>query len=462
MEFFELLGSEISELSNFFIAFSIEVNSRFVEPILELERNSSTKHLKLLARLEEGFRKAEDSKRKLIEKKNEFYQFSKLGEDNEKNLLLFVSELEQKKISKEELDVQSEKTVQFKICTAEARQTYEKAIESMNQSWGTLFSTIAPSIAEINTFEQQKRATIQTKIDQFVNFLQNCFDVHKKKPSDLKENELIFSEKLEARLKEKTLSVHKRVLAGARLSDFLSSSEKPVETFVSFADFQKIQETQNRQIESLTQKEMSTLNILAVDCFVDGIKEVSPSMQLSEHQLDWIFGKDAAIYRFLSESQNLLAEKGFYYNVHSSKFDYMERIFRSILSAKTKRLFEHDNSKLKVLDVILQIFNRVQTEDSSKKTQMLASRFKNLVFLKSIDFWFLLFEFLVELRTSNDMKRKLQGKSMINQIFSGISHMVAQEPTGDEKATLVCSPGQKSKHDSRNHRAVPDQLPAGR
>lgn len=436
VEYYDLLSSELSEVAKMLINFSINISTKFVEPLAALETQNWAKYQKLTDALQTTVKECQDCRKTLTDKQQNFYQLSKLSDDSSKNLLLLVADNERGTASKQDLDAQNSKTSELKVYAAEAKYSYERAIEDMNLHWNKLFNNFMPFVASINKSEHQKCAIYQSKIDQLVDLLQTGFNSSKfLSAAKKRENEEIFEEKLAIYQTKQKQNLHQKVLQQARIANFIQPNEKPEEKFLPFEEFLRLQSQLMLESEELTADEKKLIVQVIQELFIAGEKPFAAELQVKDAQLEVLFAKEIGLYKFFAEAQNNLAQKGFFFRMNLQKFELLERILRMILNLKIKENLAHDPTKLQLLDILLQMINRIETQGKQGQVIKLYESFRNVTFLKNLETWFQLFEFLVNKRMDNDQKKRQKSKSIFNQFISGISQFVTVEP--DEKVALV-------------------------
>lgn len=145
------------------------------------------------------------------------------------------------------------------------------------------------------------------------------------------------------------MNLHTRILNLAKLDLNITPNDKPEEKFMSFARFKQEKSKENEgfmiveNISELEDHEKKTLNTIVHEIFTKSDSELKNEKKLPDQELEQLFFKDTAAIKFLLDSQSMIVSTDFVVLLHSSKYAYMSRILKIIITSKLTR---HNKNRL--------------------------------------------------------------------------------------------------------------------
>ena len=133
----------------------------------------------------------------------------------------------------------------------------------------------------------------------------------------------------------------------AKLDLNINSNDKPEEKFISYARFKQDQNKSNEgfviveNIAELEEEEKKTLNMIVHEIFTKNNSELKKNKRKNDKDLEKLFFKDTAAIKFLLDAQSMLVSTDFLISLHPTKFEYIAKILKIIITSK---IIRHDKN----------------------------------------------------------------------------------------------------------------------
>lgn len=116
-------------------------------------------------------------------------------------------------------------------------------------------------------------------------------------------------------------------------------NDKPEEKFISYARFKQEKDKQTdgfvivENISELEDYEKKMLNTIVHEIFTKSDSELKTNKKISDEELEQLFFKDTGAIKFLLDSQSMLISTDFFVPLHPTKYSYMSKILKIIITS---------------------------------------------------------------------------------------------------------------------------------
>ncbi len=342
-ECYKIVYQEVLALSSRAQEFSISLFSNFIDPLGNVQTKYSSVFERLLKTLDSQLNEISMTRTKFRENRELYYQMSFNSEKGQNSLNGYFVDFEAGKISRKDIERESQKQGELKKYTEESRIDYSSSIEKLNLQWHQLFSNFPQFLKTLSTVENERRAVIVSVSKVLCKILEGNLLFSEAGGKSRQKIQLGLQEAMNEATMSSPVSLHTRIEVLSKVELTVNKESAPRHDFISYESFKQLRNStkdgfivveDDSDLDDLQKRKMV---IISDEIFQNISNQLRLNPLPSDSELEVLFIKEQAALEFLLRGQKHLANQTFKCQFSVSKFDLMRSIVRILVTSYITR-----------------------------------------------------------------------------------------------------------------------------